>query len=95
MVDKVLIAIAQCVLRDELSISRYIVKTKKPQSNDIIVVRKELNSNYGEYLRPGERPSVEDYSALIYFNLINRTGKLILNTEPKKYSEYLEAISKQ
>lgn len=94
MFNKALIEAAECILSDELRLASYRKGNfKKPQSCDIIIVSSDPQSNYGEYLRPGERPSVEDFSSLIYFNLINRSGKLILDKQPRVYSEYLKEIS--
>lgn len=95
MSNEALIEAAECVLSDELRLASYHKGNfKKPQSCDIIIVSADPQSNYGEYLRPGERPSVEDFSSLIYFNLRNRSGKLILDKTPKIYSEYIATISK-
>lgn len=93
MVDKALIETAECVLSDELRLASYRKgNIKKPRSCDIIIVSADPSSNYGEYLYPGERPAIENYSSLIYFNLINRSGKLILDTQPKIYSEYISKL---
>lgn len=84
-----LIATAQLVLQDELYVSKFKdYKKKKPQSNDIIVVSAE-SPDYGEYLKPGEVPSLEDYSYIMYFNLINTRNGLILDQTPKRYLNYI------
>lgn len=82
---KDLIATAQCVLSDELYLSKLkSYRNKKPQSNDIIVVSPEF-PDYGEYLRSKEDPGVIDYSHLIYFNLKNTVDGIVLDQTPKKY----------